>query len=157
MEKAKEYPKEVIASIAEDIDAGMICFLNTDTMEHVILMGKSYYSYWEEDDEVNDEYRKGVLDKVDTWKHYIQIDPPESGQSFNIMERFIEHCIPDNDSIKNRLWNAISRHKPFQNFKFIIDNSEYRQNWFDFKQSQLEELVSEQLSYNPKSSIDLLS
>ena len=61
------------------------------------------------------------------------------------MERFIEICIPDNDMIKVRLWNAISKRKPFQNFKFIIDNSEYRQCWFDFKQSQMELFVQNQL------------
>lgn len=51
---------------------------------------------------------------------------------------------PDKDRIKERLWNALSKRKPFQNFEFIIDDSKYRQSWFDFKQSQLENYVMEQ-------------
>jgi hypothetical protein len=44
----------------------------------------------------------------------------------------------------------------FQNFKIIIDNSPYRQCWFDFKQSRLEQFVAEQLdsSEEAESQID---
>lgn len=142
MESYLEYPKEVITNIAQEIDMGMICFLNTDTMEFDSILGESYDAYWT--GEYNDLYQE-VYDKVDSWEHSIRIEPPESRLSFNIMERFIDNCIPDNDTIKIRLWNAISKRKPFQNFKFIIDGSKYRQSWFDFKQSQMEQFVLEQL------------
>lgn len=137
-----KYPKEVITSIAQKIDMGMICFLNTDTMEFDSVLGESYDAYWTGDH--NDSYQE-VYDKVDSWEHLIRIEPPESRQSFNIMERFIENCIPDDDAIKSHLWSAISKRRPFQNFKYIIDNSKYRQCWFDFKQSQMEKFVLEQL------------
>ena len=137
-----KYSKEIIANIAQEIDMGMICFLNTDTMEFDSVLGESYDAYWTGDH--NDLYRE-VYDKVDSWEHSIRIDPPESRQSFNIMEHFIETCIPDNDTIKSCLWNAISKRWPFQNFKSVIDNSKYRQRWFDFKQSQMELFVLEQL------------
>ena len=137
-----KYPKEVIRNIAQEIDMGMICFLNTDTMEFDSVLGESYNAYSEGD---HDDIYQEVYDKVDDWEHSTRIDPPESWQSFHIMERFIENYISDNDAIKNRLWNAISKHKPFQNFKLIIDNSPYRQCWFDFKQSQMERFVLDQL------------
>lgn len=137
-----KYPKEVIISIAQEIDMGMICFLNTDTMEFDSVLGESYDAYWTGD---HDDLYREVYGKVDSWEHSIRIEPPEPRQSFNMMERFIENCIPDNDTIKKRLWNAMSRRKPFQNFKSVIDNSKYRQQWFDFKQSQMERFVLEQL------------
>lgn len=137
-----KYPKEIITSIAQEIDMGMICFLNTDTMEFDSVLGESYDTYWVSD--YNDLYRE-VYDKVDSWEHSVRIEPPGSRQSFNIMERFIENCIPDNDTTKIRLWNAISKRKPFQNFKFVIDNSKYRQRWFEFKQLQMEQFVLNQL------------
>lgn len=137
-----KYPKELIKRIAGEIDAGMICFFNTDTMEYDSIMGESYDAYWSGD---HDDLYQEVYEKVDSWEHSIKIEPPESWQSFKIMENFIENCIPDRDPVKSRLWNAISRRKPFQHFKFIIDNSQYRQRWFDFKQSQLEQFVIEQL------------
>lgn len=144
MMKDLKYPQEIISSIAQDIDMGMISFINTDTMEYDSVPGE-YCGDLESYD--NDDVFREVLDKIDNWEHLIRIDPPESRQSFRIMEQFIENCIPDNDTLKNRLWDALVRRKPFRNFKFMIDNSEYRQRWFDFKQTELEQLVLEQLSY----------
>lgn len=138
----RQYPKEVIIDIAQEIDMGMICFLNTDTMEFDSVLGQSYDAYWTGD---HDDLYQEVYEKVNGWEHSVKIEPPESWQSFKIIENFIENCVPDNDSIKSCLWNAISGGKPFQNFRVIIDNSQYRQLWFDFKQSQLEQFVLEQL------------
>lgn len=141
-ENHSKYPQGIIRRIAQEIDMGMICFLNTDTMEYDSVFGQSYDAYYTSD---YDDLYQEVYDKVAGWEHSIRIEPLESRESFQIMERFIEICIPDNDMIKVRLWNAISKRKPFQNFKFIIDNSEYRQCWFDFKQSQMELFVQNQL------------
>lgn len=135
-----KYPKELIKSIAEEIDMGMICFLNTDTLEVESVLGESYNTCSDFED-----FYQEVYDKVDNWVNVIRIEPPQSWQSFKIMEDFIETCISDNDSVKKRLWNALSKRKPFQNFKFIIDDSQYRQCWFDFKQSKLEQFVLEEL------------
>lgn len=140
-----KYPKELIKSIAEGIDMGMICFLNKETLEVERVLGEGYNAF--EDDDFKDFYQE-VYDKVDSWDSFIRIEPPQSHHSFKIMEDFIETCIPDDDSVKKRLWDAISKRKPFQNFKFIIDNSRYRQCWFDFKQSQLEQFVLEQLQFS---------
>lgn len=62
-----------------------------------------------------------------------------------IMEHFVEYHIPDNDSLKIRLRNALTDNKPFRNFKDIIKSSQYAQAWFDFKQSQLELYVIREL------------
>jgi len=141
-----KYPKELIKSVAEEIDMGMICFLNTDTLEVESVLGESYNAYG--DDDFKSFYQE-VYDKVDNWGNFIRIEPPQPWQSFKIMEDFIETCISDDNSVKKRLWDAISKKKPFQNFKFIIDDSQYRQCWFDFKQSKLELLVLEQLYSSP--------
>lgn len=142
-ENRLKYPAEVITNIAQEVAMGMICFLNPDTMEYDSVMGKSYELYWTDKSE---ELYQEVYNKVESWKHFIRIEPPESRESFKMMERFIQDCIPDNEAIKSRLWYAMSNRKPFQNFKFLIDNSKYRQRWFEFKQSQLEQYVLEQLS-----------
>ncbi len=71
-------PKELIKSIAEEIDMGMICFLNTDTLEVESVLGESYNDY--EDDDCYQE----VYDKIDSWKNSIRIEPPQSRQSFKI-------------------------------------------------------------------------
>ncbi|NDV96107.1 hypothetical protein D0T84_14470 [Dysgonomonas sp. 521] len=137
MDQSK-YPENVIRDIAQHLDIGMICYFNTDTMEIESVLGQSYMTYFD------DDYQE-VYDKVETWEHSVRIEPPESWQSFKFMEDFIEYCIPDSDPIKRRLWTAISKRKPFQNFKYIIDYSKYRQSWFDFKQMELEKYVREHL------------
>lgn len=93
-----KYPKELIKSIAEEIDMGMICFLNTDTLEVESVLGESYNAC----DDFEDFYQE-VYDKVDNWVNVIRIEPPQSWQSFKIMEDFIETCISDDDSVKKRL------------------------------------------------------
>jgi len=40
----------------------------------------------------------------------------------------------------------LANRKPFANFKNIIDNSDYRQDWFDFKKWYLQNHVKELIS-----------
>lgn len=54
-----------------------------------------------------------------------------SNQSFRVMEAFLENI--KSESLREKLDNALRVSKPFRNFKYLIDNSDYRQNWFDFK------------------------
>jgi hypothetical protein len=46
---------------------------------------------------------------------------------------------------QDELLKALGRSHPFANFKNIIDQSKYRQQWFDFKQKALEMQVFELL------------
>jgi hypothetical protein len=70
-----KYPKELIRSIAKEIDMGMICFLNTDTLEVESVLGESYNAYG--DDDFKDFYQE-VYDKVDNWVNLIRIEPLKS-------------------------------------------------------------------------------
>ena len=60
------------------------------------------------------------------------------------MEAFAERLKGD-EKLQNQLFRALNNRKPFANFKDIIDNSDYRQNWFDFKFRWLENSVAIQL------------
>jgi hypothetical protein len=54
--------------------------------------------------------------------------------------------LKDGNRLKDRLFDALNRSKPFSQFKLAIDNSgEFRQKWFDFKQTKLENWVTEKL------------
>ncbi len=41
---SSQYPAELIKNIAEEIDCGFVCFLNTDTLETESIPGESYPS-----------------------------------------------------------------------------------------------------------------
>ena len=51
------------------------------------------------------------------------------------MELFVEQLSDQN--LKSELENVLTKKKPFQNFKYKVDHSDFRQNWFDFKQKTL--------------------
>ena len=142
MEEYSKYPVDIISDIAEETGMGMVCFLNLDTLETESVPGASYGSYECGD---FDEYYQEVYRK-EHWENCVRIDPPKPGESFGIVERFILDCIPDDAGIKKRLWKAVSERKPFRNFKYVIDGSEYRQKWFDFRRIQLERLVTDYLN-----------
>jgi hypothetical protein len=129
-----------IQQIVGAIDAGMICFLNLDTLET-----EDVASEWLDDDfdfEMETGVSKGEMDifKHEEWENCLMFEPLDSHESFRIMENFAAQL--KNIPLQNKLINALNNRKPFANFKFHIDNSgEFRQQWFDFKQKQLKKHV----------------
>jgi len=51
----------------------------------------------------------------------------------------------DNVELQSELEIILQKRKPFQNFKHVIDNSDYRKKWFDFKKAELEIIVETEL------------
>jgi len=84
--------------------------------------------------------------KYTQWENYITIEPLEANESFRIMEKFAEQV--DNSRLRAQLINALYNPKPFANFKRIIDNSDFRQDWFDFKDYQLQDYVKTIIEIN---------
>ena len=132
--------EKVIPGIAESIDAGQICYLNPETLEieeiPKSLMDnpheyKMMTGYGLEDEEM----------KHREWEECYVFEPLESPDSFKIMEAFADNM--DDVKFKEELFYALNHRKPFANFKFKIDNSPYRQNWFDFKQKWHENHVKQ--------------
>jgi hypothetical protein len=93
---------------------------------------------WQEDiDEIEENY-----------SDYFVIEKMNSTEAYKIMEGFTESL--EDNPLYNKLINALNRRKPFQNFKWIIDNSgEYRQKWFDYKSKYYISWVKEKIEdYN---------
>lgn len=134
-------PEETVREIAEMLDCGHVCYLNPDTNETVFIPNPASWEYFEEPDMVTKE-----LEKVDSWERRIKLTPPESFESFQFMESFIDE-LPENESIlRNKLISALSHSHPFARFKAAIDNCPYRQEWFDHKQRCLEKYVRDEIS-----------
>ena len=125
-----------IQEIADNLDIGQICFINTDTMEMETAISTKH---WDETS-IAEEFNEEVYVKINQWKRFIKIEPLESDEAFQIMEDFVEQFIPE-DAFKHQVIHTLSNHKPFQNFKFIIESSPYRQEWFDFKLMKIKEHV----------------
>jgi len=125
--KKINFTKEQIKDIAGNLEAGMVCNINTKNMNIIYLLDEidmmdADMECWQDDvDEVENNY-----------DDYFIIEKMNSTEAYRIMEEFAE-IVTDNN-LYDKLTNALNRRKPFQNFKWIIDNSgTYREQWFDFK------------------------
>ncbi len=134
----QKVPKKIIKEIAENIDCGMVCFINTDTLE-TENASQTFIEDPEEFEMMTGMTAEDMKLKYLDWENYITVNPLESYESFKIMENFVD-TVADK-TLQNKLIDALNRRKPFAGFNSVVDNSDYRQKWFDFKQQQLEEHV----------------
>jgi formate dehydrogenase maturation protein FdhE len=132
--------QNIVKNIAQELDCGFDCYYNSKTNEIIAIPNFSQFS----DEEDFKEAFRDNLEKIK--KHesdFIKFEALESFESFKIMERFVEQVT--DKKLKTELENVLTNKKPFQNFKHRIDHSDFRQNWFEFKQSELEKIVENQL------------
>ena len=128
--------EDQIKEIAELLECGHQCFIHKPT-------GKLEY-YPDTDYMFDPEPWQELIDKIESdWDNYEEIERMDSSQSFNVMRDFVDSLATHNS--KMRLENAIARSKPFRNFKHEIDQSEYRQAWFNFRLESYINWVKEQL------------
>ena len=137
MENSKS---KIIKEIAQELDCGFDCYYNPKTDEIVSIPNFGQIS---DEDEFRESF-SAELKKVKNKTEFIKIEVLESFESFKIMERFISQIADKQFQVE--LENILKRKKPFQNFKNRIDNSDYRQKWFDFKKTELEKIVEAQLN-----------
>ena len=134
--------KNIIKEIAENLDCGFDCYYNPKTQEVLTIPNLSNIY---DEEEFNEAFQVN-LEKINNRKgDYIKFEVLESFESFKIMERFIDQLTDKH--FQTELENILQRKKPFQNFKYSIDNSDFRQKWFDFKQKELEKIVENQLNH----------
>jgi len=128
-----------IKEIAEQLDCGMRCYINKETGEIKSVLN---FESWQTDDR---ESWEDVLNELEeNWDKYIEIERMESHESFEIMADFAENV--DSRELRDSLINALNKKHPFQNFKWVVDNSgQYRQKWFDFKNLKYLEWVENKL------------
>lgn len=137
-EELPEKYLKIVSTIADSIDAGFISYLNPETLEIKEFFQKGIFDIEEYEAITGKEY-----DSLDLENNFICFEPLESFESFQIMEEFVNNL--KDARLQNKLINALDRRKPFANFKAIIDNSDFRQDWFDFKKQWMEKYVKELL------------
>jgi Uncharacterised protein family (UPF0158) len=129
-----------IQEIAEQLDCGFNCFLNIKTNKLLFFPdednGFSDTKFWKEE--------KKELKK--DFENFKEIDKPDTRNLFEMMESFVENEIND-ENFKNELFFILKANKPFRNFKFKIDNSEYRENWFAYKAKWVQEYVQAEVDF----------
>lgn len=122
-----------IKEIAEELDIGNRCYFHRTTYKLLFIPDFDNNFYAER------EFFEEELDELENnFDEYLEIEKPNSNNSFEIMLNFVE-SLEDKNNLKQQLANVLQKSKPFRQFKFLIDNSgPYRQQWFDFKSQQLQ-------------------
>jgi hypothetical protein len=131
--------KKTIKDIVGHLDCGMKCFIHSETREIKIIPDADKHT-----DMDLDAWSDIIKEINSNFDHYIQIEGIDSRDSFRVMENFIDTV--DHERLREKLVDALSWRKPFQNFKITIDNSgAYRERWFQFQENALMEWVESQL------------
>ncbi len=113
-----------IATMAEDLDMGMRCFINIKTGKLMSAIPDDGYV------DVCDENLKLFLANEDD---YFELEQLRSGISFRMMEDFVDRV--DDEKVKEKLINALQKRKPFRNFRDVLDHSDYIEDWYDYKRA----------------------
>lgn len=119
----------LIKEIASNMSGQLISFVDIGTLE-VDFIPRDV-EYMDIDEQVS----------ISDWEDRIRIEPLDSHDSYETMENFVAQ-LPNNGE-KRRLLDAVDGYKPFANFNRIIHQSELREQWFEFRQRQLEKYVIE--------------
>ncbi len=131
-----------IDEIADNLDSGMKCYYNLKTGEIKTIV--NFDNWIGADEEPWEEDTKEIEANCD---NYFEFEGLPTHESFRLMADFAENL--DNNSLQERLVNALNKSKPFRNFKWQIDNSgDYRQEWFNFKKSRYVDWVKGQINFN---------
>ena len=132
------FTKEQIKEISDQLNCGFRAFYHKLSGE-LIFVPDTDKHFDMETDAWQDE-----LDKLDNnFLEYQQIDAMESRESFDVMVDFAENI--SDKHLRNKLIEALNSKKPFRAFKFIIDDSTERENWFAFKDKRYIEWTEDQL------------
>jgi hypothetical protein len=130
--------QNIINKLAQELDCGNDCFYNPETKELICIPSADLRAMG--DEEYYEEVFKDDFEKIKRQKQdLIKIEVLESFESFKIMENFKNELI--DEQFKKKINEALTNRKPFQNFKYLIDTSEYRESWFEFKHQELEKIV----------------
>jgi len=130
-------PEHKIKEIAEWLDTGMMVFYHKET-------GEIKYHPDPDDPYFDPEPWKEEIDNIEREREkYLKFESMESRQSFKVMEHFADSL--SDLKFKGMVYDRLSRKKPFQNFKMLVESSDYRQDWFDFRDFANIEWVKEQI------------
>lgn len=127
-----------IQSISQDLDMGMNVYIHKTTKTIIVL--PNFDNHYDDTGLWDADIKKVKKDI----KNYYKLEKPRSNHGFQIMADFAE-SLPESAAIKSRLFKILHKSKPFANFKNEIDNSEWREKWFEFKDNVMVNWVKNEI------------
>lgn len=133
---ALEISDTQVKEIAEWLEMGEQCYIHKKSGELI---------HFPDPDLIDDmECWEEIIGKVEGQEdQYITFEKMDSTSAFEVMESFVK-TLPVSHSTA-RLMTALSGSKPFRHFNHVIHESEFRDDWFDFRLEANMRWVREQL------------
>lgn len=129
----------MLRELAQEIQGNDLnVWFNVKTQEIISIPDENHMDGMEEDWA---EELKKIEDNSDD---FILIPPMSSRESFGIMEDFVEEVVKDARE-KEVLYYCLSKNRPFRRFKDSVENSHYREIWFEFRDKQYEDYLRRML------------
>ncbi len=128
-----------ISSIAQSLDMGMEVHYHKVTGEIVEHPPRHMI---EDQEELWEDMIQKVENDQDSYLTFYKMG---SREAFRVMESFAASL--DDEVFKDRLFQQLSMRKPFANFRYLIDESDYRDAWFAFKDKAGMDHVRSQLEF----------
>jgi hypothetical protein len=131
--------KEQIKDIAGNLDCGFRCYVHRDRKDIIFIPDTDQHF-----DMDMSEWKSEIKAIKKDVHNYVEIVGLDSRGSFQLMTDFVDTV--DEVNLQEKLGQALSRPKPFWNFKFELNQSQvYRDKWFKFKEEKIIALVEGQV------------
>jgi hypothetical protein len=133
-----------VDNIATQLLKGMICFYQIDKKKvHQMPDDEDYFNY----DLTPDE--EDILDEIDEDPdNFAEFTKMEAPQEHQMMQDFIDRRVKEK-SLAEDLVNALSKPKAATGFKFLIEESKYKNDWVEYRKGKYLDWVKEQVdSFN---------
>src|SRR5690554_7705410 len=113
-----KFDEKIIGAMADELDMGMQCFYHIPTGAFESHPDTSHSGF-------EPEWWQEVMDKIEADRsNYFELERMGSREDYKIMEDFA-YAQRDED-FKDKLLNLLQEPKPFRNFRYEVDNSDYR-------------------------------
>lgn len=129
---------EQLGEIAQELEIGMVCYVHQQTGELIVFPNPEQFTYGDTGD-----WQESIDTVEASPDDYWPIHPMTSFESFQVMERFVE-VLPANH-LRTRLITILNQPKPFRHFKQAVDESDYRENWFAFRDGEMAHWLRQKL------------
>ncbi|WP_296698997.1 UPF0158 family protein [Algoriphagus sp.] len=133
-----------VGLISTQLLKGNVCFYQIDKKKiHHMPDDEDYFNYdlTEAEEDILDE----IEENPDNFAEFTKMEPAQEHQ---MMQDFVDRKVKEKNLAED-LVNALSKAKAATGFKFLIDESKYKNEWLEFRYSKYEDWVKEQVdSFN---------
>jgi hypothetical protein len=128
-----------IKEIADQMDCSMRCYRNIKTNKLLFFPDALDF-----DDDPDDFWKEEIDELENHIDNYREIHKPESRESFKMMREFANSDLIGK-KFQEKLLIVLELKKPFANFKISIDNSDFIEEWYSFKNIWMQKWIKDEL------------